>query len=42
MNFSFAIISIMIISIMIISIILVLIIGEQKDSAKSDALICKL
>lgn len=37
MNFSFAIISIM-----IISIILVLIIGEQKDSAKSDALICKL
>lgn len=37
MNFSFVIISIM-----IISIILVLLVVEQKDSAKSDALICKL
>ena len=37
MNFSLAIIGIV-----IMSIILVLLVGEQKDSAKSDALICKL
>lgn len=37
MNFSFVIMSIV-----IISIILVLLVGEKKDSAKSDAMICKL
>ena len=35
MNFSLAIIGIV-----IMSIILVLLLGEKKDSAKSDALIC--